>query len=262
MSQTFETLLYECDDDGECTVRINRPEKLNALNAQVIDDLDACFAAIADDDSVRGVILTGSGEKSFVAGADIARFTELDAESGYRFALRGQAVFNRIEQLKKPVIAAVNGYALGGGCELAMACHLRVASDNAMFGQPEVNLGILPGYGGTQRLPRLVGRGRAVELILSGAQIDARRAFEIGLVNLVVEPAELLASAQKMLGTILSKSPIAVGLAIEALRMSDLSIDQGLEFEAVQFGQACGTDDFEEGVAAFLERRKPEFKGN
>ena len=262
MSQKFETLLYECDEEGICTVTINRPDKLNALSAQVLDDLESCFAQIAEDDRARGVILTGAGEKSFVAGADIRKFSELDVESGYRFALRGQAVFNQIEQLKKPVIAAVNGYALGGGCELAMACHLRTASENATFGQPEVNLGILPGYGGTQRLPKLVGRGRAMELILTGSQIDARRAFEIGLVNLVTSVDGLMDETRELMRTILSRAPIAVALSIEALRMSDLTIDQGLEFEAIQFGQACGTIDFQEGVAAFLERRKPDFKGN
>jgi enoyl-CoA hydratase len=262
MSQNFETLTFECDEEGICQVTINRPDKLNALNAQVLDDLESCFNQIEVDDRVRGVIITGSGEKSFVAGADIRKFKDLDAESGYRFALRGQAVFNQIERLGKPVIAAVNGYALGGGCELAMACHLRTASDNARFGQPEVNLGILPGYGGTQRLPKLVGRGRAMELILTGVQIDANRAFEIGLVNLVTSSDELIDSTSDLLRTILSKAPTAVALSIEALRMSDLDIDQGLEFEAAQFGQACGTNDFQEGVDAFLERRKPEFKGS
>lgn len=261
MVPSFETLLIECDD-GICTLTVNRPKKLNALNAQVLNDLESCFKWIADEDEVRGVILTGAGDRSFVAGADIGRFTELDAESGYRFALRGQQVFSRIEQLKKPVAAAVNGYALGGGCELAMACHLRTASEKARFGQPEVNLGILPGYGGTQRLPRLVGRGRALELILTGDQIDAHRAYEIGLVNVVTDHANLLQETRELLKTVLSKAPLAVALSLEAVRMSDLTLDQGLEFEAVQFGQACGTSDFKEGVAAFLERRKPAFKGS
>ncbi len=262
MDHTFKTLLYTCDENGISIVTINRPDKLNALNEQVMDDLSACFTQIAEDDTVRGVILTGAGEKSFVAGADIKQFTQLDAESGYRFALRGQAVFNQIEQLTKPVVAAVNGFALGGGCELAIACHLRIASQNAVFGQPEVNLGILPGYGGTQRLPRLIGRGRAMEMILTGAHIDAARAYDIGLANAVTPASELLERSHELMLDIVSKSPIAVALSIEALRMSDLGIDQGLEFEAVQFGQACGTHDFKEGVAAFLERRKPMFGGN
>lgn len=262
MVPSFETLLTECDENGLCTVTINRPQKLNALNAQVLDDLESCFTWIEDEEKVRGVILTGAGEKSFVAGADIGRFQELDAESGYRFALRGQQVFNQIEQLKKPVVAAVNGYALGGGCELAMACHLRTAGERARFGQPEVNLGILPGYGGTQRLPRLIGAGRALELILTGEQIDAHRAYEIGLVNVVAADENLLQDTRDLLMTILSKAPHAVALSIEAVRMSDLTLEQGLEFEATQFGQACGTADFKEGVAAFLERREPSFKGS
>jgi enoyl-CoA hydratase len=262
MENSYETLSVALDDDGIATVTINRPEKLNALNAQVIDDLDACFEAIDSDSDVRGVLLTGAGQKSFVAGADIARFTELDAESGYQFALRGQAVFNRIETVGKPVVAAVNGYALGGGCELAMACHLRIASNNARFGQPEVNLGILPGYGGSQRLPRIVGRGRALELILSGNPITAERAYEIGLVNKVVAPEELLATARSVLNDILSKAPLAIRMALDAVRMSDVPLDQGLEYEAVLFGQACATKDFKEGVAAFLERRPAQFEGN
>jgi enoyl-CoA hydratase len=258
----FETLLCECDDDGICVVTVNRPDKLNALNAQVLDDLESCFEWVADADEVKGVVLTGAGPKSFVAGADISKFTELDAESGYRFALRGQEVFNRIERSRKLVVAAVNGFALGGGCELAMACHLRTASTSARFGQPEVNLGILPGYGGTQRLPKLVGKGRATELILTGDQIDAQRAYEIGLVNLVTEPDSLLEITKELVRKVASKAPIAVALSIEAIRMSDVALDQGMEFEAVQFGQACGTSDFEEGVAAFLERRKPTFEGS
>jgi enoyl-CoA hydratase len=262
MSYSFETLLVELDDEGICTVTVNRPDKLNALNDQVLDDLATCFSETGDDDQVRGTILTGAGEKSFVAGADIGRFPELDAESGYQFALRGQAVFNLIEESRKPVIAAVNGYALGGGCELAMACHLRTASENARFGQPEVGLGILPGYGGTQRLPRLVGLGRATELILTGDQIDAHRAYDIGLVNLVTSAEELSTATRDMMRKIISKAPVAVGLSIDALRMSELPLEQGLEFEAVQFGHACGSADFQEGVAAFLERRKPVFKGS
>ncbi|GIV58008.1 MAG: enoyl-CoA hydratase [Bacteroidetes bacterium] len=258
---TFETLLYDVDADGIALVTINRPDKLNALNETVIDELDRCFAAVEADTAVRGVVLTGAGPKSFVAGADISRFPELDAVQGRRFALRGQAVFNRIEALPKPVVAAVNGFALGGGCELAMACHLRVAAEHARFGQPEVNLGLIPGYGGTQRLPRLVGRGRATELILTGEAIDARRAYEIGLVNRVVPAAELLTTAKDLVRTIAAKAPVAVALALEAVRASDLDLPQGLAFEATLFGQACATEDFQEGVAAFLARRQATFKG-
>lgn len=258
----YQTLLFSLDDDGIATITINRPEKLNALNAQVIDDLDACFRDLEANDQARGVLLTGAGPKSFVAGADIGRFNELDAESGHAFSLRGQAVFNRIENLGKPVVAAVNGFALGGGCELAMACHLRVASENARFGQPEVNLGILPGYGGTQRLPRIVGRGRALEMILTGEPITAHRAYEIGLVSRIVPTDDLQKEARALLYGILSKAPLAVRMALDAVRMSDVTLDQGQEYEAVLFGQACATKDFKEGVAAFLERRQARFEGN
>ena len=259
-AMSFETLLYEIDD-GIAVITVNRPDKLNALNALVVHELSHAFRQAHSDDAVKGVVLTGAGEKSFVAGADIQQFPDLDALEGYRFALRGQAVFNRIEEMPKPVVAAVNGYALGGGCELALACHLRLASDNASFGQPEVTLGIIPGYGGTQRLPRLVGRGIATEMILTGERISAQRAYEIGLVNRVVPPGELLAAAKELIATIASKAPLAVGLALQALRASDLPLHEGLRHEAALFGQTCSTADFQEGVAAFLERRKAAFKG-
>jgi enoyl-CoA hydratase len=257
----FKTLRYEREADGIALVSLNRPDKLNALSSSMLDELDACFSDIASASDVRGVVLTGAGTKSFAAGADIGRFPDLNAPRGYRFALRGQAVFNRIEQLSKPVIAAVNGFALGGGCELALACHLRIASERAVFGQPEVNLGILPGYGGSQRLPRLVGRGIATELILTGERIPAQRAYEIGLVNRVVPPDQLLDQTRELLRTILSKAPTAVAYALEALRASDLPLQDGLRYEAALFGQACATEDFKEGVAAFLERRDPVFRG-
>ncbi len=252
---------YEVDSDGIALVTINRPEKHNALNQQVLTELDRCFRQARQDDDVKGVVLTGAGDKSFCAGADVQQFTELDAYSGHRFALYGQAVFNRIEEMPKPVVAAVNGYALGGGFELAMACHLRVAADHAVFGLPEVSLGLIPGFGGTQRLPRLVGRGLAAELILTAERINARRAFEIGLVNRVVPIEHLLDSARELVRAIISKAPVAVALALEALRQSDLPLRQGLRLEAALFGQACATEDFREGVSAFLARRKPSFKG-
>lgn len=255
------TLLYDVDDHGIATITINRPDKLNALNAQVIDDLESAFAEARSDQAVRGVLLTGTGDKSFVAGADISQFTELDALSGRRFAERGQSVFNRIEMMDKPVIAVVNGYALGGGCELALACHLRVASEQAQFGQPEVNLGILPGYGGSQRLPRLVGRGLATELILTGERISAQRAYEIGLANRVVAADALMDTARDMMQTILSKAPLAIAMSLDALRASDLPLKDGLRYEAALFGHACATDDAQEGAQAFLERRKADFKG-
>jgi enoyl-CoA hydratase len=260
-SPTFETLLYAVDS-GVATITINRPEALNALSAAVLDDLDRAFAAAREDAAVGGVVLTGAGPKSFVAGADIRQFTSLDGQSGHTFALAGQAVFNRIEALPKPVVAAVNGFALGGGCELALACHLRVASETAVFGQPEVNLGIIPGYGGTQRLPRLVGYGRALELILTGERIDARRAYEIGLVNRVATPASLLDDAQALVRTIASRAPIAVALALEATRASSLPLADGLLLEAGLFGRACATADFKEGVDAFLNRRPARFNGS
>ncbi len=256
---TLDTLRYALDG-GLATITIDRPDKLNALNAEVLSELEAAFERARTDDAVRGVLLTGAGEKSFVAGADIGQFQTLDARTGHAFARRGQDVFGRIEALPKPVVAAVNGYALGGGCELAMACHLRIASESARFGQPEVNLGIIPGYGGTQRLPRLVGRGIATELILTGEQIDAARAYEIGLVNRVVPAGELMGAAREMLRTITARGPEAVRLSLEALRMSDLPLAQGLAHEAALFGQAAATEDAREGAAAFLERREPAFK--
>lgn len=261
LRMTFDTLLFEVDAQGIATVTINRPEKLNALNRAVLEDLEACFRAIAVDDSVRGVLLTGAGEKSFVAGADISQFTTLDARTATAFARHGQSIFDLIEGLPKPVVAAVNGFALGGGCELALACHLRIASDTARFGQPEVGLGLIPGFGGTQRLPRIVGRGLATEMILTGASVGATRAYEIGLVNRVVAPDRLLEESRAILESILKQAPIAVALSLEAIRRSDLALEHGLEFEALAFGQAFATEDLKEGATAFLERRKPSFKG-
>jgi enoyl-CoA hydratase len=257
---SYSTLLFDVAG-GVATITINRPDKLNALNATVIDELEHAFRQVASEQAIKGVLLTGSGEKAFVAGADIQQFTDLDPSSARTFALRGQEVFNAIEQCPKPVVAAVNGYALGGGCELAMACHLRVASDKAIFGQPEVNLGIIPGYGGTQRLPRLVGRGIALEMILTGDHVTAQRAYEIGLVNKVRPQDELQDGALDFLGRILSKGPVAVRLSLEAVRASDLPLIQAQLYEAALFGQSCATEDQKEGAKAFLERRKPVFKG-
>ena len=257
----YTHLRSDLHDDGVLVLRINRPDKLNALNDTVLDELETAFEKAASDDDVRGIVLTGSGDKSFVAGADISQFAGLDASSGERFARRGQKIFGRIEASAKPVVAAVNGFALGGGCELAMACHLRIASENAQFGQPEVNLGIIPGYGGTQRLPRLVGRGVAAELILTGQRIDARRAYEIGLVNRVVSSDELMEVAEKLVRTIARNAPQAIRMSLEALRASDLPQDDGLDREAELFGEACATEDAKEGAQAFLERRKPVFTG-
>ncbi|HYE95043.1 MAG TPA: enoyl-CoA hydratase-related protein [Rubricoccaceae bacterium] len=260
-ASAFSTLLYEVDDDGVATVTLNRPEALNALNQRTVADLHAAFRQARTDTAVRGVILTGAGDRAFAAGADISEFAEMDALEGQRFAQRGQAIFTSIEAMPKPVVAAVNGFALGGGCELAMACHLRVASDKAQFGQPEVNLGLIPGYGGTQRLPRLVGFGVAAELLLTGERITAQRAYEVGLVNRVATPEALLDVAKELLLQITAKAPAAVAMALQALRAADLPLAAGLAQEAALFGQCCATDDFAEGVMAFLDRRKPEFTG-
>lgn len=242
-------------------ITINRPDKLNALNAQAKSELKQAFESIKNDSNVDVVVLSGAGEKGFVAGTDIKELTELNTESGKVFSEGGQSVFNLIENLGKPVIAAVNGYALGGGMELALACHIRVASENAKFGQPEVNLGIIPGYGGTQRLARLVGKGRAMEMILTGDQIDAQEAHRIGLVNKVVPQAELLKTAETIAQKILSKGQLAVRFALKAVNMTaETNLTDGQALEASLFGLCCGTEDFKEGTKAFLEKRKPEFK--
>ncbi len=257
----YETLLLE--KEGKIAiVKINRPDKLNALNSKVIDELEDVFIKLKDDPEVFVIILTGVGEKAFSAGADISGFPELDPIRAKEFSLKGQRVFSLIENLGKPVIAAVNGYALGGGCELAMACTIRIASSNAKFGQPEVNLGIIPGYGGTQRLPRIVGKGRALELILTGRTIDAQEAYNIGLVSKVVPLEQLMEEAKSLANLLLTKGPVALKLAIEAVnRGMEVPLEEGLRIEADLFGLSCATEDQKEGARAFLEKRKPEFKG-
>lgn len=243
-------------------VTINRPEKLNALNRQTLESLAAAFAEARKDPAVKAVVLTGAGEKAFVAGADIGEITSLDAQAGKLFAIFGQELFRAIETFPKPVIAAVNGFALGGGCELAMACHVRLASENAQFGQPEVNLGVIPGYGGTQRLPRLVGRGVALELLLTGDRIPARRAFEAGLANGVLPLPELLPKAFEMAEKIAAKAPLAVRHCLESVNKGlDMPLEEGCYLEATLFGLCCASEDMREGTAAFLEKRKPDFKG-
>jgi enoyl-CoA hydratase/carnithine racemase len=258
---TFETLLYE-KKDAIAYVTLNRPKVLNALNQQTWEDLRAAFQDALEDPAVRGVILTGTGDKAFIAGADInelAHVTAVDAEQSSTY---GQAVLNLIENLGKPVVAAVNGFALGGGCETAMACTIRVASENARFGQPEVALGILPGGGGTQRLPRLVGKGRALQLILSGEMISAQEAYRIGLVNEVVPATDLIKRAEAILRKIFSNAPIAVKYSLEAVNKGlETSQAEGLSLEASLFGLCAGTEDKKEGTAAFLEKRKPQFQG-
>lgn len=255
----FETIMY-ATEDSVATITINRPDKMNALNKQVFKDLSAVLDEIGNSENVRGVIITGAGPKSFVAGADITEVQQLTASNAKEFATRGQGVFNRIENLGKPVIAAVNGFALGGGCELAMACTLRVASETARFGQPEVNLGLIPGYGGTQRLVRLIGKGRAMELTLTGDLIDAREAHRIGLVNKIVPYSELLTESRLLMSKILEKGQIAVRYAIEAINSSDSILCEGLSKEAALFGLVATTEDAREGIAAFLEKRHPKFK--
>jgi enoyl-CoA hydratase len=257
----YQNLLLEVAD-GIATLTLNRPDKLNALNEQTIRELGRAVRQIREDGAVRGVILTGSGAKAFVAGADIAELARMGPVDGVEVSRLGQQVFREIELSRKPVIAAVNGFALGGGCELAMACHLRVASENARFGLPEVKLGIIPGYGGTLRLPRLVGKGRALELVLTGEMIDATEAHRIGLVNRVVAQDTLLDECRKLLTLILNNGPVALGLAIECTtRGMEMSVDDGLALESNLFGLLAATDDMREGMAAFLEKRKAEFEG-
>ncbi|HRP08283.1 MAG TPA: enoyl-CoA hydratase-related protein [Gemmatimonadales bacterium] len=259
---TFSTLLYELDADGIAVATVNRPDKLNALDATVISDLGRLIEQVRNDPAVRILIITGAGPKAFVAGADIVELATLNASDGRRLAERGQAVFRAIEKTYKPVIAAVNGFALGGGCELAMACDIRIASPNARFGQPEVKLGLIPGYGGTVRLPRLVGRGRAVELLITGRMVDAEEAAAIGLVNKVVPQESLLDEAKALARTILEMGPLAVGMVLKVVdRGLDMSIDDALRAEAESFGAACATDDKREGTDAFLTRRTPKFTG-
>jgi enoyl-CoA hydratase len=248
--------------DRIARVTIERPDKLNALNATVIRELGQAFARVAEDSDIGGAILTGSGTKAFVAGADIAELASQGPMEGRARSLEGQRVFRSIERCGKPVIAAVNGFALGGGCELAMACHLRIASDSARFGQPEVKLGIGPGYGGTVRLPRLVGRGRALELLLTGAMIDAQEAWRIGLVNRVVPADRVLPESEAMMRTILENGPLALRACLELVDAGDdLPLDAALLLEAKSFGLLSATADMHEGTAAFLEKRKPSFGG-
>jgi len=258
----YSTLAFSVEE-STAVVTINRPDKLNALSSQVLDDLRHLVSDLREREDVRVVILTGAGEKAFVAGADIQELAQLnDVEAGREFAQNGQAVFNLIETSPKPFIAAVNGFALGGGCELALACHIRICSENAKFGQPEVNLGIIPGYGGTQRLTRVMGRTYATDLILTGRMIGAQEAHEHEIVSRVVPLAELLPAAKDIAKTIAQKAPLAISAALECIIMGiDETIDEGLGREAERFGYLTTTEDFHEGTQAFLEKRTAAFKG-
>jgi enoyl-CoA hydratase len=258
---TYTNLLIT-SENSITTITINRPTKLNALNKATIEELHQAFEAAAKDKQTRVVILTGSGEKAFVAGADIAEFSNFSVEEGVQLAAHGQdSLFNFVENLKIPVIAAVNGFALGGGLELAMACHIRVASDNARMGLPEVSLGVIPGYGGTQRLPQLIGKGRAMEMIMTAGMVTADEAYRTGLVNHVVPQAELLNFCNAIAQKVMKNSPVAISMAIKAVNANYKEGENGFDTEIKSFGKCFGTEDFKEGTTAFLEKRKAVFTG-
>jgi enoyl-CoA hydratase len=245
--------------DSILILTVSRPEKLNALNQATMDEISVCFKWVEENEKIRAVIVTGDGDRSFVAGADIGEFLEIDGPVGKMLSKKGQDIFFQIENCTKPVLAAVNGFAFGGGCELALACHMRIASENAFFAQPEINLGIIPGYGGTQRLTKLVGKGIALEMMLTADKIDAQKALEIGLVNYVVSQAELLPFAQKLLAKIVAKPPIAVAQTIAAANKA--MHPDGYETEAQNFSNCTASNDFKEGTIAFLEKRQAQFTG-
>ncbi|MDN3658947.1 enoyl-CoA hydratase-related protein [Ferruginibacter paludis] len=257
---SHSTLLTSLEN-GIFTITINRPDKLNALNKDVFADLDNVIDEIQNNPSIKSAIITGAGNKAFVAGADITEFNGLDKAGAMALATKGQDIFFKIERSAKPIIAAVNGFALGGGCELAMACHFRVASDNAKFGQPEVNLGLIPGYGGTQRLTQLIGKGRSIELLISGSMIDAATALQYGLVNYVVSPDELLPKAKAILTLVNTKAPLAIAACIQAANAVYDSTSNGYATEINAFGNCFATEDMKEGTSAFLEKRKALFTG-
>jgi enoyl-CoA hydratase len=260
-AESFANLRYE-KRSRIGFVTIARPRVLNALNAALMQELDMVFRGLRDDDDVLAAVLTGEGDKAFAAGADIGELAELEVDAARGFAARGQAVFSLIESCGKPVIAAVNGFALGAGCELALACSIRIAAEHARFGQPEVKLGLLPGYGGTQRLPRLVGKGRALELLLTGEMIDAAEAMRIGLVNDVLAAEQLLPEAETLARKIIANGPLAVRYCLDAVNHGmETTLAAGLAQEAALFGLCCASEDKDEGTRAFLEKRAPQFKG-
>ncbi len=256
----YANLLFAIEDNI-CTITINRPDKLNALNKDVMSELDSAFDEVYSNKEIKSAIITGAGEKAFVAGADISGFQGLSDAEGRSLAATGQQLFFKIENSPKPVVAAVNGFALGGGCELAMACHFRIAGENAKFGQPEVNLGLLPGYGGTQRLTHLIGKGRAIEMLVTGNMIDAITAFNYGLVNHVVPLSELLLKTKSILSVANNKAPLAIAACIAAANEAFEPDQKGYDTEADNFGKLINTNDAREGISAFLEKRKAEFKG-
>ncbi|AMQ57683.1 enoyl-CoA hydratase/isomerase family protein [Algoriphagus sanaruensis] len=257
----FVNILAE-EKSGVLYLTINREDKMNALNMNTLEEIKAVFEEVIDNKSIKAVILTGAGEKAFVAGADISEIAELNEVNARKFAENGQEIFAMIENCHKPVIAVTNGYTLGGGCELAMACHMRIATSNAKFGQPEVNLGIIPGYGGTQRLTQLIGRGKANELMMTGDMIGAEEAKSLGLVNHVVETkADGLAKAEEIVAKIMSKAPLAIGMIVDCVNAAFLPEENGYQTEANSFARCVKSGDYKEGTSAFLEKRKPIFKG-
>ncbi len=257
----FKNLILELSDNI-LIITVNRESQLNALNLETLEEIKTAMQSVCDDKDIKGVIFTGAGEKAFVAGADIREFTGVNEVTGRKFSEGGQEVFQMIENCNKPVIAAVNGFALGGGCELAMACHMRIATSNARFGQPEVNLGIIPGYGGTQRLTHLIGKGKAMELMLTGDMINAEEALQLGLVNYVEQTREdLLAKSKEIITKISKKAPLAIGMVIDCVNAVFTDGEDGYQTEANSFSRCCGTQDFKEGTQAFIEKREPQFKG-
>lgn len=257
---TLQNILASLEN-GIFTITINRPDKMNALNQNTLRDLRQALNEARNNAEVKGVIITGQGAKAFVAGADISEFADLDSKGGAAFSANGQEIFQTIETFSKPIIAAVNGFALGGGCELAMACHMRIAAENAKFGQPEVSLGLIPGYGGTQRLTQHIGRGRATELLMTGDIIDASDAYRVGLVNYLVPADQLITKCTEILNRIISKAPFAVSEIVKCVDAYYTGGVDGFKFEVDAFGRCCDTEDFKEGATAFLAKRKPVFKG-
>lgn len=257
----YKNLVLE-SEEGILTISINRPEKMNALNSDTLSELKLCFEDVYDHPDIKGIVVTGVGKKAFVAGADISEFVDLNEVNARKFSERGQEIFALIENCPKPVIGVINGYALGGGCELALACHIRIGTENAFFGQPEVSLGVLPAYGGTQRLTHVVGKGSAVEMMMTGEMIGAEKALSIGLINhLSPTKEEALKNAEELLHKIFKNAPLAIGMVINCVNAAYSNDEDGYQFEANSFANCCKTQDFREGTSAFLEKRAPEFKG-